>query len=108
MLTILGLLGEAGALGGAWATIAPWTPFGTIMTLYARVLDPAAWSSSDTESALACAGTSSYSPRPASAGSGGRLAELVAIRCGCGRRPALAISRLKWQVTGGKSGGRSA
>jgi hypothetical protein len=26
------------------------------MTVYARVLDPAAWSSSHTESALACAG----------------------------------------------------
>jgi ABC-2 type transport system permease protein len=56
VLTILGLLGEAGARGGAWATIAPSTPLGAIMTLYARVLDPAAWSSSDTESALACAG----------------------------------------------------
>lgn len=55
VLTILGLLGEAGAPGGAWATMAPWTPLGTIMTLYTRVLDPAAWSASDTESALACA-----------------------------------------------------
>ena len=52
---IFGLLGEAGALGGTWATIAPGTPLGAIMTLYARVLDPATWSSSDTESALACA-----------------------------------------------------
>jgi ABC-2 type transport system permease protein len=56
VLTILGLLGEAGALGGTWATIAPWTPLDAIMTLYARVLAPAAWSSRDTESVLACAG----------------------------------------------------
>jgi ABC-2 type transport system permease protein len=43
-------------LGGTWATIAPWTPPGAIMTLYAWVVHPAAWSSSDTESVLACAG----------------------------------------------------
>jgi ABC-2 type transport system permease protein len=56
VLVVLGLLGQAGALGGAWATIAPWTPLGAIMTLYARVLDLAGWSSRDTESLLACAG----------------------------------------------------
>jgi ABC-type nitrate/sulfonate/bicarbonate transport system ATPase subunit len=31
-------------------------PLGAIMTLYARVLNLAAWSSRDTESLLACAG----------------------------------------------------
>lgn len=54
-LTMLGLFGEAGALGGARAAIAPWTPLGAVMTLYARVLGSAFWSSSDTESLLACA-----------------------------------------------------
>jgi ABC-2 type transport system permease protein len=56
VLAVLGLLGQAGALGGTWATIAPWTPLGAVMTLYARVLDLAAWSSRDTESVLASAG----------------------------------------------------
>lgn len=56
VLVVLGLLGQAGALGGTWTTIAPWTPLGAIMTLYARVLDLAAWSSRDTESMLASAG----------------------------------------------------
>lgn len=56
VLTVLGLLGEAGALGGTWAAIAPCAPLGAIMTLYARVLDPAAWSSRDTVSMLTSAG----------------------------------------------------
>lgn len=56
VLTVLGLLGEAGALGGTWAAIAPCTPLGAIMTLYERVLDPAAWSSRDTVSMLTSAG----------------------------------------------------
>lgn len=56
VLAILGLAGQSGELGGAWAAIAPWTPLGAIMTLYARVLDLAAWSARDTESLLACAG----------------------------------------------------
>lgn len=49
-------LGPIGALGGAWGTIAPWTPLGAVMTLHARVLAPAAWNIRDTESLLACAG----------------------------------------------------
>jgi ABC-2 type transport system permease protein len=56
VITFLGLIGQSGVLGGIWATIAPWTPLGAIMTLYARVLDLAAWSGRDTESLLACAG----------------------------------------------------
>jgi ABC-2 type transport system permease protein len=55
-LAFLGLIGQMGALGGLWASIAPWTPLGAIMTLYARVLDLAAWNIRDTESLLACAG----------------------------------------------------
>jgi ABC-2 type transport system permease protein len=55
VLAALALLGQGGALGGAWAEIAPYTPVGAIMTLYARVLDVAAWSTRDTESLLACA-----------------------------------------------------
>jgi ABC-2 type transport system permease protein len=54
-LAFLGLVGPTG-LGGAWAAIAPWTPLGAIMTLYARVLDLAAWNIRDTESLLASAG----------------------------------------------------
>ena len=56
VLAILSLAGQSGELGGVWAAIAPWTPLGAIMTLYARVLDLAAWSARDTESLLACAG----------------------------------------------------
>jgi ABC-2 type transport system permease protein len=56
VLSLLALIGQQGALGGAWASIAPWTPLGAIMTLDARVLDLAAWSMRDTESLLACAG----------------------------------------------------
>ena len=56
VLALLGLAGQSGELGGVWAAIAPWTPLGAIMTLYARVLDLAAWSTRDTESLLACAG----------------------------------------------------
>lgn len=55
VLAFFGLLGPIGALGGAWGTIAPWTPLGAVMTLYARVLEPAAWSAHDTDSLLACA-----------------------------------------------------
>ena len=56
VLAILGLAGQPGEPGGVWAAIAPRTPPGAIMTLYARVLDLAAWSACDTESLLACAG----------------------------------------------------
>lgn len=56
VLALLGLVGQSGELGGVWAAIAPWTPLGAIMTLYARVLDLAAWSTRDTESLLTCAG----------------------------------------------------
>jgi ABC-2 type transport system permease protein len=56
VLVAFSLIGQIGVLGGGWAAIAPWTPLGAIMTLYARVLDLAAWSARDTESLLACAG----------------------------------------------------
>jgi ABC-2 type transport system permease protein len=54
VLALLGLIGQQGILGGAWGSIAPWTPLGAIMTLDARVLDLAAWSTRDAESLLAC------------------------------------------------------
>jgi hypothetical protein len=56
LLVVFGPFGQSGALAGTWAATALWTPLGAIMTLYARVLDLAAWSTRDTESLLACAG----------------------------------------------------
>ena len=56
VLVAFSLIGQLGALSGPWAAMAPWTPLGAIMTLYARVLDLAVWSPRDTESPLACAG----------------------------------------------------
>ena len=56
VLVAFSLIGQLGALSGPWAAMAPWTPLGAIMTLYARVLDLAVWSARDTESPLACAG----------------------------------------------------
>lgn len=58
VLAVLGLAGQSGELGGVWAAIAPWTPLGAIMTLYARVLDLAAWSARDTSPCWPAPGTS--------------------------------------------------
>ena len=54
VLILLGILGQSGALGSFWSSIARWTPVGAVMTLYAGVLDLHAWYSRDTLSLLAC------------------------------------------------------
>jgi len=55
-LVLLGTLGQSGALGGFWESIARWTPVGVVMTLFAGVLNLTAWYSRDTLSLLACGG----------------------------------------------------
>jgi ABC-2 type transport system permease protein len=56
VLILLGLLGQSGALGSFWSSIARWTPVGAVMTLFAGVLNLHAWYSRDTLSLLACVG----------------------------------------------------
>lgn len=55
-LILLGLLGVGGSLGHAWGTVARWSPVGTVMTLFAGVLNLSAWNSRDVESLLATVG----------------------------------------------------
>lgn len=55
-LIFLGLLGQGGSLGPTWDTVARWSPVGTVMTLFAGVLDLSAWNSRDLESLLAAFG----------------------------------------------------
>ncbi len=47
-LIILGTLGQSGALGSFWQSIARWSPVGTVMTLFAGVLNLSAWHGRDT------------------------------------------------------------
>jgi ABC-2 type transport system permease protein len=56
VLILLGLLGQSGALGSFWSSVARWSPVGVVMTLFAGVLDLHAWYSRDTLSVLACLG----------------------------------------------------
>jgi ABC-2 type transport system permease protein len=56
VLILLGLLGQSGALGAFWSSVARWTPVGAVMTLFAGVLNLHAWYSRDTLSLLACLG----------------------------------------------------
>ena len=56
VLILLGLLGQSGALGSFWSSVARWTPVGAVMTLFAGVLNLHAWNSHDTLSVLACLG----------------------------------------------------
>ncbi len=56
VLILLGLLGQSGALGSFWSSIARWSPVGVVMTLFAGVLDLHSWYSRDTLSVLACLG----------------------------------------------------
>jgi ABC-2 type transport system permease protein len=56
VLIVLGLLGQSGALGSFWSSVARWTPVGAVMTLFAGVLDLHSWYSRDTLSVLACFG----------------------------------------------------
>jgi ABC-2 type transport system permease protein len=51
-LIFLGLLGQTGALGKTWDTLARWSPVGVTMRLYAGVLDLSAWGSKDYEALL--------------------------------------------------------
>jgi ABC-2 type transport system permease protein len=55
-LIFLGLLGQGGSLGQTWDTVARWSPVGTVMTLFAGVLNLSAWNSRDVESLLAAVG----------------------------------------------------
>ncbi len=56
VLILLGILGQSGALGGFWSSVARWTPVGAVMTLFAGVLNLHAWYSRDTLSLVACFG----------------------------------------------------
>jgi ABC-2 type transport system permease protein len=56
VLILLGILGQTGALGGFWSSVARWSPVGAVMTLFAGVLNLHAWYSRDTLSLLACLG----------------------------------------------------
>ena len=56
VLILLGILGQSGALGSFWSSVARWTPVGAVMTLFAGVLNLDAWYSRDTLSLLACLG----------------------------------------------------
>jgi ABC-2 type transport system permease protein len=55
-LIILGTLGQSGALGSFWESIARWSPVGTVMTLFAGVLNLSAWHGRDTLSLVVCCG----------------------------------------------------
>ncbi len=48
VLIILGTSGQSGALGSFWQSIARWSPVGTVMTLFAGVLNLSAWDGRDT------------------------------------------------------------
>ena len=56
VLILLGILGQTGALGAFWSSVARWSPVGAVMTLFAGVLNLHAWYSRDTLSLLACLG----------------------------------------------------
>jgi ABC-2 type transport system permease protein len=56
VLILLGTLGQSGALGTAWQDIARWSPVGTVMTMFAGVLDVHAWGSRETLSVVASFG----------------------------------------------------
>ncbi len=56
ILILLGTLGQSGALGSFWASVARWSPVGSVMTLFAGVLNLSAWYSRDTLSLVACCG----------------------------------------------------
>ena len=53
---VLGLLGQSGALGTFWSSVARWTPVGVVITLFAGVLNLHAWYSRDTLALLVCLG----------------------------------------------------
>lgn len=55
-LIFLGLLGQGGSLGHTWDLVARWSPVGTLMTLFAGVLNLSAWNTHDFECLLASLG----------------------------------------------------
>jgi ABC-2 type transport system permease protein len=55
-LVFFGLFGQSGSLGQTWDTVAMWSPVGTVMTLFAGVLNLSAWDGRDVESLLAVVG----------------------------------------------------
>jgi ABC-2 type transport system permease protein len=55
-LVILGLFSQSNELGHVWPKIAQWTPVGTVMTLFAGVMNLNAWGTTQTLSLVACAG----------------------------------------------------
>jgi ABC-2 type transport system permease protein len=55
-LIFLGLLGQGGSLGHTWDLVARWSPVGTLMTLFAGVLNLSAWNAHDLECLLAAIG----------------------------------------------------
>jgi ABC-2 type transport system permease protein len=55
-LILLGLLGQGGSLGHTWDTVARWSPVGTLMTLFAGVLNLSKWDVHTVESLLAAVG----------------------------------------------------
>ncbi len=56
VLILLGILGQTGALGTFWSSVARWSPVGAVMTLFAGVLNLHSWYSRDTLSLVACLG----------------------------------------------------
>ncbi len=56
VLIILGTFGQVGALGAVWVDISRWSPVGVVMTMFAGVLDLAAWSGRDTGAVAAAVG----------------------------------------------------
>ena len=55
-LVLLSSLGQSGALGSAWESIARWSPVGAVMTLFAGVLNLSTWDTHDSLTLLACGG----------------------------------------------------
>ena len=48
--------GQGGSLGHRWDLVARWSPVGTLMNLFAGVLNLSAWNAHDFECLLAAAG----------------------------------------------------
>jgi ABC-2 type transport system permease protein len=55
-LILISSLGQSGALGATWETVARWLPVGVVMTLFASVFNLSAWDVHDSLTLLAAAG----------------------------------------------------
>jgi ABC-2 type transport system permease protein len=75
VLILLGLLGQSGALGSFWSSVARWSPVGAVMTLFAGVLNCTRGTAATRSRCWPVLATSSCSPGSASAGSNGTLDE---------------------------------